>query len=237
MLLTIDFRHFDIGEGMNVLDAGCGQGRHSFYCLTHDCSVFSTDLSGDELKAMKSLLVDRRKNHKDVVGDAMIFRSDIFKLPFSDESMDRIICAEVLEHLHEDEKGLKELVRVLKPGGKMAITVPTWMTENMYKRLSREYFRTPGGHVRIFTQKELSRKIKSAGLNIYNVTYAHAFHTPYWVLKCIVGLHNDEARLPKYYHKFLFMSINSKPLKKAERFLNKFFPKSVVFYAKKSDAR
>jgi hypothetical protein len=122
---------------------------------------------------------------------------------------------------------------VLKKGGKLAVTVPTCFTEKIYRLLSKEYFNTPGGHVRIYHPFELAEKITRQGLRIYDVSFAHAIHTPYWILRCIFGLHDLEARIPKLYHWLLVKATVSPFISKVEKVLDHFFPKSIVLYAAK----
>jgi len=231
-MLTVDFNRFDVQDGHRVLDAGCGGGRHAFRALMNKCSVWATDLCKQELQAVKLGIWDR-SNQGFIKGQCLAFQSDIFRLPFPDEFFDRVLIAEVMEHLYEDEKALTELVRVLKKGGKLAVTVPTCFTEKVYRFLSDEYFNTPGGHVRIYHPTELAEKITRQGLRIYDVSFAHAIHTPYWALRCIFGLHDMEARIPKVYHWLLVKATVSSFMTKVENILNHFFPKSVVFYAVK----
>ena len=77
---------------------------------------------------------------------------------------DRVIVSEVLEHIWDDERALAEIVRVLRPGGRVAATVPTRWPERVSWALNWRYHDTPGGHVRIYRQHELELKIERAGL-------------------------------------------------------------------------
>ena len=118
-----------------------------------------------------------------------VLRGDATKLPFADGSFDRVITSEVLEHIQDDVAAIAELVRVLKPGGTFAATVPTWFPEKINWMLSDEYHapKSVGGHVRIYTATELKAKLRSAGLEVTGSHHAHALHSPYWWLKCAVG--------------------------------------------------
>ncbi len=233
-MLTVDFDKLDIKEGHRVLDAGCGGGRHTFRALAENSQVWATDMCRQELEAVRLGVWDRRDQGY-IKGRYVAFQGDIFNLPFEDGFFDRVIIAEVMEHLYEDVGALRELVRVLKPGGKAAVTVPTWFSERVYKLLSDEYFNTPGGHVRIYNPHELARKITSENLSIYDISFAHSIHTPYWILRCIFGLHDYDAAVPKAYHKMLVAASVSPFMRKVEGFLNYFFPKSMVLYAQKAD--
>ena len=70
----------------------------------------------------------------------------------------------MLEHIPADIQAIQELVRVLRPGGTMAVTVPRWLPEIVYWKLSDDYHNIPGGHIRIYSDKELVGKVVNAGL-------------------------------------------------------------------------
>ena len=87
---------------------------------------------------------------------------------------------------------------MLRPGGLAAVTVPAWLPERVCWALSREYHEVPGGHVRIFTRAELTAKLAGAGLEVTGSHHAHGLHSPYWWLKCAVGVHDDaQPRRPR----------------------------------------
>ena len=122
-MLTVDFRKLPIGQGDLVLDAGCGEGRHAFECLRNDCSILGMDLNFQSLLKARYVL-GQMKEHKEAKGRGLLLRGDALRFPFQDETFDKIICAEVIEHVADDRLGIAELGRILKTGGKIAITVP-----------------------------------------------------------------------------------------------------------------
>src|SRR5450755_5034510 len=134
-------------------------------------------------------------------GSASAVAGDATAMPFPDGSFDRVIAAEVLEHIPSDQAALNEVARVLRPGGLAAITVPGWLPERICWRLSDDYHNVPGGHVRIFTRGELERKLELAGLAVGGHHHAHALHSPYWWLNCAVGVHDDDHPLARAYHR------------------------------------
>ena len=166
--------------------------------------------------------------------------ADAVELPFADATFDRIICSEVLEHIGDDNAAIGELVRVLKPGGTIAITVPAWAAEKICWRLSDEYHapKAVGGHVRIYRKSELLAKISLAGLEPRGWDKAHSLHSPYWWLKCAVGPTNDSHKLVKAYHRFLVWDIVKRPpiTRFLDRLLNPLIGKSIVLYATKLKA-
>jgi ubiquinone/menaquinone biosynthesis C-methylase UbiE len=161
------------------------------------------------------------------------------QLPFPDATFDRIIAAEVMEHIPDDEQAAAELARVLKPGGTIAITVPAWLPEVVCWKLSDEYHapKVEGGHVRIYTEGELRRKLAATGLEPGGSHQVHALHTPYWWLRCAVGPQKDIDANPltKAYHRLLVWDMVEGPLvtRVAERLLQPVIGKSLVLYARK----
>jgi SAM-dependent methyltransferase len=231
-MLTVSFHRLPLYPGDFVLDAGCGEGRHTFECIRHDCVVLGMDLSRQSLLKARYVLGEMEKQKK-ARGRVLLLRGDALRFPFADETFDKIICAEVIEHVEDERKGVAELARILCGGGKIAITVPTLLTEHVYDQLSSEYFRTPGGHVRKIVPGDLARILEENGLRVYAVGFAHSFHSPYWMLRCIFGLPKEDALIPALYRKFLHFSLFSPPLRFLEKVCNYFFPKSIILYAQK----
>ncbi len=233
-MLTIKLNLLQILEKDIVLDAGCGAGRHTMEASKwHDSKFVAVDRSLSELKRLKYVL-DLMAEKGELKGNAVLIVGDVLQLPFKDESFTKIICTEVLEHLYKDVKGIKELVRVLKNHEEMVVSVPTPYTEHLFGNLSYQYFRTPGGHVRIYKKKELLQKLREGGLKILYICREHAFHSIFWMLKCLCGLENQKALIPLFWEQILIFSARLKLLKKIENFWNNLFPKSIVIYTKKA---
>ncbi len=163
---------------------------------------------------------------------------DALHLPFPDASFERVIAAEVLEHLPDDATAVAELVRVLRPGGTMAVTVPARFPERVCWALSDEYHApaVPGGHVRIYSAAGLQALLRRHGLAIVATHRAHALHSPYWWLRCTVGPADDDHPLVRAYHRFLVWDITRSPraARAADALLNPVLGKSLVVYARKA---
>ncbi len=240
-MLTVDYDRLGAEPGDLVLDMGCGAGRHAFETVRRGCRIVALDQDLEELVDVRNTfaaMINAGELAADVEGQPV--SADALKLPFSDETFDRIICSEVLEHIPNDKGAIDELVRVLRPGGSIAVTVPAWMAEKICWRLNDEYHapKAVGGHVRIYRKSELRSKISRAGLQPKGWSKAHSLHSPYWWLKCAVGPTNTHNRLVRAYHQFLVWDIVKRPLvtRMLDRLLNPLIGKSVVLYAIKPNA-
>jgi SAM-dependent methyltransferase len=164
-------------------------------------------------------------------------QGDATRLPFQDGSFDRVITSEVLEHIQDDVAAIAELVRVLRPGGTFACTVPTWYPEKINWLLSDEYHapKSVGGHVRIYSATELKAKLRTAGLLVTGSHHAHALHSPYWWLRCSVGPRNEDHPLVVKYRSMLEWEITDQPatMRVVERTLAPVMGKSFIVYGVK----
>jgi len=231
VLLTVDLERLKVRSGERLLDAGCGEGRHCFGSVERGARVVGLDLDRETLR-LASKALRKRARELDSMGEML--QGNTFQLPFRDETFDKVICSEVMEHVHDYRAAARELARVTKPGGMLAITIPTATSERLYLRTGDDYFESPGGHIRIFQPRELSRGLAAAGLTTVGVGFAHALHTPYWVLRSIMGLPRaDESRLVQLYRLFLIRATASQAMEWLEKVLNHIFPKSLILYAEK----
>jgi SAM-dependent methyltransferase len=231
VLLTVDLERLDVRPGHWLLDAGCGEGRHCFGAQNRGANVIGLDL---DLPAMRMPGKVLRKQARERGRFGTMLQGDAFHLPFADASFDRIICSEVMEHVHDYGAAARELARVAKHGAKLAITIPTATSEHLYLRLGDDYFESPGGHIRIFRPRDLARGLAAAGLTTVGCGFAHGFHTPYWMLRSVMHLPKaDESRLVRAYREFLIRSTVSPAMARVERVLDFVCPKSVILYAEK----
>lgn len=239
-MLTVDFERLGLKPGERVLDMGCGAGRHAFEMYRRGADVIAFDHDADELAKVNEWFWAMKEAGEVPAGaEAATKEGDALALPFADGEFDRIVAAEVLEHIPADIQAIAELARVLRPGGTMAVSVPRWFPEVVNWKLSAEYHTNPGGHIRIYTEEELADKVTRAGLEQAGpAAYAHGLHSPYWWLKCAVGVRNDDHPLPRTYHKLLVWEIMKQPrvLKWAGRVLDPVIGKSVVLYFRKPEA-
>lgn len=242
-MLTMDFQHLNLKPGMRVLDVGCGGGRHIRQTrLMPGVVGVAVDLGEDEVRETARMLRELSDTPVEWGGTVpgagpwMSARASVYDLPFADGSFDCVIISEVLEHLHEDDRALTEISRVLKAGGVLAASVPREGPEAVCWALSKKYRNTPGGHVRIYRRKKLKQKLTEHGYQVYASHFAHGLHSPYWWLKCLFGPDKEENAITKGYHQLLVWDMMQRPVltRTLENALVPVIGKSVVFYGVKA---
>ncbi len=232
-MLTVRFDSIPIKPGDSILDLGCGEGRHILgaYQLLENNRLVGVDLSFKDISTAKQRFAEYFES-ENKLQQCIFIQADGTTLPFPEQVFDHVICSEVLEHIHDYQKMLTEISRILKPGGTLTVSVPRAWPEKICWWLSREYYNVEGGHVRIFNANELCRAIQSMRYHYRSRHWAHALHVPYWWLKCVFW-NKPETFFPlHWYHKLLLWDLFKKPwiTQAVERLLNPIMGKSVVMY-------
>jgi SAM-dependent methyltransferase len=237
-VLTVRFERLGVQPGDRLLDLGAGGGRHAFEAMRRGAAVTALDADALPIKDVAGMMAALRAEDEVVRGNGgsgAPIVGDALRLPFTREAFDRVIAAEVLEHIPDDRGALSELARVLRPGGTIAVTVPRWWPELLTWALSDEYHNKPGGHIRIYRRRVLEARLEAAGLRPYASHHAHALHTPYWWLRALVGVDDDTHPWVRAYHRMLVWDITagSAMTRGPDAVLNPVLGKSLVLYLRK----
>lgn len=178
--------NMNLENGDKILDVGCGDGFY-LYLLSHlnlKLTLYGVDYDKNALdSATKNLDLSKIK----------LVQADLMKrLPFLDEFFDGIVMSEVMEHLPEDIKCMKEVRRVLKKNGRLVLSVPhinyplfwdpiNWVLERCLKKHIKEGFWAGiwNQHVRLYSIENLRFVLKKSGFRNINSTKLTHFSLPF----------------------------------------------------------
>ncbi len=152
-----------------VLDCACGRGFYlNMIRAVSGCKLVGLELDGDVI----------RKAYRNVgkLPDVFLTQANIYEQPYPDNYFDGVILSEILEHIEDDVRGLREVYRMLKPGGVVAITVPNanypFWWDPINKTLETVFHTHIGkgplaglwaNHIRLYTAQQLCRAVLDAG--------------------------------------------------------------------------
>lgn len=170
------------GEHLYV-DVGCGRGYYlGYYAALGQARMVGVERDPLIASHARGAVADAPGVHV-VVGEATA-------LPFADASVAGIVMSEVLEHVADDRRALREAARVLRPGGVVALTVPhlnypwSWDPLNRTRQwLGLGAIRAGplagiwAGHLRLYTESHLASLVAEAG---FDVTETRRFGRVSW---------------------------------------------------------
>lgn len=159
-------------DDMAILDCACGRGFYlNMLRYVSRCKLVGLELDWDVIQKAR-----RNVGH---LPDVLLTNANIYALPYPDKAFDAVILSEILEHVDRDVDGLREVYRVLKPGGVVAITVPNanypfwWdpINKTLEKVFGTHIGRGPlagiwANHVRLYTPEQLRSSVLAAGFEI-----------------------------------------------------------------------
>lgn len=152
----------DGDDGMQVMDLGCGTGVMIDTLAGRFKKIIGLDASWEMITA-----IDRAPRHGRTEPIRLVV-GDMQDMPFADEFIERIVCRSILHHVDSEEEALKEVFRVLKPGGRLVLAEP--MNDNPLMRLARWIVRHGKSYGKIHTIDKayvisfLKKELAKAGL-------------------------------------------------------------------------
>lgn len=219
-------------KGDKVLDLGCSFGEQAMRIAKEGLVVYGMDKSKEAIRQFKESA--KKENVK-----CMAIEGDIKKIPYADNYFDAVIATEVFEHVQEPEEAINESLRVLRPGGHICISVPTPISERIFKFLHPNWVKN-SEHINIFSKKQISTLLKQVGFGIERIENQNFEWSIFWIIHSFFKTRFDSTGTPLENHK---VSVNYfkvwdyiRKFRMEKLFLwfgNKIFPKSYYIYAVK----
>lgn len=155
-------KKFDVSRFRNILDVGSGAGQilgHLLKIAHPEADLTAFDLSQQMLRRARMRLRSERPNY---------ITGDLTQIPFADETFDCVTCGWVLEHLLDPVPGLREVARVLKPGGSLLLLA----TENTFSgSLTSHTWKC-----RTYSRRELRAACEESGLPWHSQLWLTPLH-------------------------------------------------------------
>lgn len=199
------FEWIDPQDGDLILDAPCGRGFYlNMLRYASDCTLVGLELDAE--------IIAKARRNTAHLPNVMLNNASLYALPYADASFDAVIMSEVLEHLSHDVQALREVYRVLKPGGVVAITVPNanypfwWdpINKTLETLFNRHIQHGPlagiwANHVRLYTPEALRLSVQAGGF-VIEEERAFTHHCFPFIHNLVYGLGKpllESGRLPK----------------------------------------
>ena len=174
----------DINNSDSILDCGCGDGL--YLKIIKELSVAAVsgfDLNSESLRLAQGYTKDM---------NVPLVQGRIGDLPYKDNSFGKIFSTEVLEHVEDDLGALKEILRILKPGGRLIITVPNhnypffwdpvnWTLEHcLGERIKSGFWAGIWNmHLRLYYREEIEALIRQAGFKVASAEFLTHYCVPF----------------------------------------------------------
>jgi SAM-dependent methyltransferase len=224
---------FPIGPDDTVIDVGCGDGGALNFCADKGARVILADIDAERVARAASWIGDKAP------GRVEMHVTDANPLPLPDESVTRVICMEVLEHVDDPGVIMAELARVGQPGARYLITVPDPVQEKLQQHLApASYFEKPN-HIRIFERADFEALITGAGLQVERKSFYGFYWSMWWLLFWECKL--DFAGMPRHpvldnWARTWAAVLATEDGIKVKHLFDRFMPKSQVIVARKPAA-
>jgi glycosyltransferase involved in cell wall biosynthesis len=210
------FSKFRPYVGRRVLEIGSGIGNITKFLLDRDL-IIATDVEPKYLALLKNTFGKYKKfmiEHLDLSGAEME--------GYRTYHTDSVICFNVLEHIEQDEKSVKEIFNLLEPGGRLLLLVPShpWLYGTLDQHL---------GHHRRYGKKELKNKLEAAGFKVIFLQYFNRIGMLGWFLNSKIL---RRKRLPSFQLRVYDLLV---PLLKLEKFFPLPFGTSLLAVAEKPE--
>ena len=162
--------HYARDGQLKILDIGCGTG-----AMLDELKSFGEVVGADFSPEALQFCVTRGVR-------SPLARADVRRLPFADASFDVVTAMDIIEHIDDDKAASGEIYRVLKPGGRLFVTVPAFLS------LWSEHDEALH-HYRRYTVPRLKDLFQRVGLTVDKISYTvTTLFAPIWLFRTVSNL-------------------------------------------------
>jgi SAM-dependent methyltransferase len=228
----IDLEELRISGDSWVLDLGCGAGQFSIPLLERGYRAVSVDLDAPRLGRVRNACADKNLA-------ARILLADGANLPCHSASFDAVVCREMIEHVDEPGAVVEEIKRVLRPQGRLCVTVPSAHTERYFQWVDPRWL-AMAGHVNVFTRSAMCELLEAHGFRVLEIRGRNFFYSLFWFIHTLARTtHDGSGRILDHFGlaRRIFrtwrMLGDGRTKGGIERIGNLVFPKSYVYYCER----
>ncbi len=157
------FRKYIPQTAHTILDVGSGSGRYGIrFAEDTGAQVYLTDITDESLRVIREAV--------ETIGvrNVVIQKEDMFSFSFPDNMFDVVFCDVVIQHVAKPEQAIREMLRVLRPGGRLIVSaVNHWNFHTLVKhtlKLRKKAY--PYGYEKAYSATELAKFVESCGGNV-----------------------------------------------------------------------
>jgi SAM-dependent methyltransferase len=224
-----------LSPGSHVLDLGCAAGDQTLELARRGLRVVGADIDRRLLDRLEHRIAEEKLACHTLLIDVQE------GLPVPAGTFDAVVSTEVLEHVMDYRKAIAELVRVLKPGGRACVAVPTALSELVFHRIHPTYVRD-STHVNVFSRALLVSELRAAGLEIVSFERRNFEWSVFWLLHGCARSRFDHTGTPIEHFgltRLYWRMRRVLRVLRVEHLLislgNRVFPKSIYVYATKPE--
>jgi len=151
----VSFYNADLKDTDVVLDTGAYNTYFCVFLKDYVKKIYSTDSFYWAEREQWMAEVNKVDSEKLIAQEG-----DLMELPFGDNTFDKVFCISTIEHVKDDLRGMKEIRRVLKPGGLLLLTT------EINRRLNKPYSETDGSCYRVYSYEQIMDLIKKSGFKL-----------------------------------------------------------------------
>ena len=170
LITSLIRRHYERDGNLDILDIGCGTG-----AMLDELAPFGHVVGADVAPEALSFCRERSSHYP-------LTRADVRRMPFETASFDVVTAMDIIEHIDDDKAAVGEIFRVLRPGGRLFVTVPAF--PSLWSEHDEALY-----HYRRYTAPHLKDLFQRVGFSVPKLSYTvTSLFPPIWLYRQITKM-------------------------------------------------